>query len=609
MQNRVNLPSGQTIYKMVFGDFKMDPSQPIIKENMKKLPFLFAVMLFMALSISIFAQSPIRVVCIGNSITAGYGNTTQAKAWPGQLNILLGSRYTFLNCASSGTRMSKTVGPSFWNDGNFTNAMNSNPQILIISLGTNDGDQNLWSQIKPTFKKDYIAMIDTFRTKGRNPIIYTCLPPPVFANPYQTANIKNELIPIIREISALKGTYIIDYHNTLLTSGSLFPDGVHPNDDGAIKMANIAYPVIYNNQLIMPYVCINGADSVETISSIVKVGDELTFKPLPKDGGTWSWTGPSGFTATSRLVTLSNIQLNKGGVYTSIYTNTTGWRSIQNYMVTIAGCTAATIIPYINAGSWSSTTFATVNPGSSISFGPQPNDGTWFWTGPNGFFANSREFTVSNIVKSQAGIYTANYYNATGCKTTKDFTITVDGAVVCPTLTSNVSANGGPWQTVTKVSLKSGGSFKFGPGPSDGAWSWTGPSGFSSNSRETSVNNIQINQAGQYIGTFTTVAGCIKTLIITITVDGISAVETPNDDDNSGVKSYPNPVNDMLTLTNVPADTSITVFNLYGQSLLSTKSSHNKGNININVREIKAGSYLVKIGNSGEIKTLKLLKI
>ena len=575
---------------------------------MKKISILISIILSILLSSSISAQAPIKVVCIGNSITAGFGNTTQEKAWPGQLNILLGSRYTFLNCATSGTRMSKTVGPSFWNDGNFTTALSSNPQILIISLGTNDGDQNLWSQIKPTFKKDYIAMIDTFRTKGRNPIIYTCLPPPVFANAYQTANIKNELIPIIREISALKGTYIIDYFTPLLGNSSLFPDGVHPNDAGSLVQANVAYNVVKNSQLIVPYVSINGADSVETTSATVNAGNELTFKPLPKDG-TWSWTGPNGFTATSRLVTLSNIQLNKGGVYTAVYTNAAGFRSVQNFMVTIAGCTAAAIIPYINAGSWASTTSATVNPGGTISFGPQPNDGTWCWTGPNGFFSNSREFSINNILKSQAGVYTASYYNATGCKTTKDFNITVDGAVVCPPLISYISVNG-TWKVagVINASLKSGGSIKFGPWPSDGTWNWTGPNGFSSNSRETSVNNIQTNQAGQYIGTFTTVAGCIETLTLTITVDGISAVETPHDDGNSGIKSYPNPATDIITLTSVPANTSITVFNLCGQTLLSRKSSGDKGNIDMNVRDIKAGSYLIKIGNSGEIKTLKLLK-
>lgn len=574
---------------------------------MKTLNSLIAILvLCIVLPLSLFAQVPIRVVCVGNSITEGYGNSSQAKAWPAQLNNVLGSRYTILNCGASGTRMSKTVGPSYWNDTRFTNAINANPQILIISLGTNDGDQNLWASIKPTFKNDYIAMIDAFRANGRNPIIYTCFPPPVFANAYQTANIKNEIIPIIKEISALKNTYIIDYHTPLLTYGYDFPDGVHPSDDGALVMADIAFSIVKSTQLIKPYISINGADSTETTSATVNGGDQLTFKPQPNDG-TWSWTGPNGFTATSREVTLSNIQLNNGGTYTVIYTNTEGRRSVQNFMVTIVGCTAATIIPYINAGSWSQTTSATVNPGVSISFGPQPNDGMWNWTGPNGFFSNSREFTISNIVKSQAGVYTAAYYNATGCKTTKDFTVMVEGAVVCPTITPYVSVNG-TWKSagVITASLKSGGSIKFGPQPSDGTWSWSGPNGFSSNLRESSVNNIQTKQAGQYIGTFTTIAGCVTTVTFTITVDGINAIDAP-EDNNSGIRFYPNPTTNKVTLTNVPANSSITVFDLCGQSLISIMSSGE--NDTINVKDLKAGSYLIKIGNTGDFKSFKLLKL
>jgi len=568
----------------------------------KSVLFVSVLMFFAFIQTNLHAQ--IRVVCVGNSITEGYSNSTQLKAWPAQLNNLLGKRYTILNCGVSGTRMSKTVGPSYWNDNRFKIALNANPQILIISLGTNDADQGLWPSIRPTFKKDYISMIDSFRSMGKNPIIYTCLPPPVFANANQTANIRNELIPIIREISALKGTYIIDYYTPLLPFSSVFPDGVHPNDEGSAVMADLAYNIIKSNQLITPYVSINNADSVETTTPTVSMGDELTFKPTPSDG-TWSWTGPNGFTSVSRIVTLSSIQLNQGGVYAAVYTNAKGSRSVQSFMVSIDGCTAAKIIPYINAGGWKQATTATVNPGSSLSFGPQPADGTWTWEGPNGFFCNSREFTLNNILKSQEGVYTATYYNSTGCKSTQSFTVKIEGDVVCPTITSYISVNG-VWKSagVNAVSLKSGGSIKFGPQPSDGTWSWTGPNGFSSNSRETSINNIQVKQAGNYIGTFTTVAGCVETIICTITVDGASAIEAPKNE-NSEIKLYPNPADDKVTLTNVPLHTLITVFDVCGQVLLQ-KTSTSENEI-INLISLNKGSYFMKIGD-GCCKTLKLLK-
>lgn len=59
-------------------------------------------------------EIPVRVVCVGNSITEGFGNTCQEKAWPGQLNQLLGRGYTVLNCGVSGTTMFKNSDAPYW---------------------------------------------------------------------------------------------------------------------------------------------------------------------------------------------------------------------------------------------------------------------------------------------------------------------------------------------------------------------------------------------------------------------------------------------------------------------------------------------------------------
>ena len=165
----------------------------------------------------------------------------------------------------------------------------------------------------------------------------------------------------------------------------------------------------------------------------------------------------------------------------------------------------------------------------------------------------------------------------------------------------------GVWQVagVLTATLKSGGSIKFRPQPSDDTWSWTGPNGFSSNSREAGVNNIQTKNSKKYIGTFSTVAGCVKTISFSITVDGVCAVYTPKNE-NLEIRSYPNPAKDVVTLINIPVNTSITVFNLCGQLLLRKKSTVE--NEIIDVHNLRAGSYFIRIGES-ECKTLKLLKI
>lgn len=92
-------------------------------------------------------QQPIKIVCIGNSITEGFGNTCQEKAWPGQLNKLLGAGYSVFNCAVSGTIMFKNSDYPYWNTNRFIKAKEANPQILIIALGTNDADPWRWNKL------------------------------------------------------------------------------------------------------------------------------------------------------------------------------------------------------------------------------------------------------------------------------------------------------------------------------------------------------------------------------------------------------------------------------------------------------------------------------
>jgi hypothetical protein len=96
-------------------------------------------------------------------------------------------------------------------------------------------------------------------------------------------------------------------------------------------------------------------------------------------------------------------------------------------------CTPTAILPFVqvNGGSWQNTATASVAPGGSVLFGPQPTTGgSWSWSGPNNFSATTREVFISNIQASQAGNYVATYTNASGCKSTQTFSLTVTGNAI-----------------------------------------------------------------------------------------------------------------------------------------------------------------------------------
>lgn len=461
---------------------------------------------------------PVRIVCVGNSITAGYGSTSEDTAWPALTNKLLGNQYAVFNCAVSGTTMFKRSNAPYWSTDRFIQAKNLNPQILIISLGTNDADPGRWKSLKNEFKSDYLDMVREFRQEGKDPIIYVCLPPPLFGPDKAPQNkvVEKELIPLLKEIGKEIEAYIIDYHHPLLNANKEFPDNVHPDDTGAALMAQIAYDNIKKHQVIKPYVYVGKRKATNGTVAIVEKGETVTLAPEAKDGS-WKWTGPNRFSSTNKVVTLKNIE--KGGIYTAVFTNKKGQRSIINYLVSMKGSKAVSITGNIKNknGEWQKTNVLSTNPGTNIVLAPQTErtDGTWSWNGPGNFFAYTREIQLETLTSTKAGKYTVTYTDMDGNQSWLDFFITVKGKVICPNTVPYVNINGS-WKQASVLEVEEGQNITFGPHPFNGQWTWEGPNGFTSDRREISISKFDSQKAGEYIGTFTNAAGCKVEQIITL---------------------------------------------------------------------------------------------
>jgi hypothetical protein len=249
----------------------------------------------------------------------------------------------------------------------------------------------------------------------------------------------------------------------------------------------------------------------QNVSSLTaNYSDTVNLGPQPGSGGSWSWTGPSGFTSSSRQ--LNGISLPFGtNVYTATYTNSIGLTSTLAFTITVA---ATPIVPYIevNRGAWQGTNSVTVAPGSIVNLGPQPGSGgTWSWSGPNGFNSNARE--IDGIIPAAASsVFTATYTNPAGVTSTETFTITVPPTAITPYIEVN-----GVWQGTNSVTVAAGSNVNLGPqAAGSGTWSWSGPS-FTASTQQ--VNNVPLTSASNvYTATFTNAAGVISTETFTITI-------------------------------------------------------------------------------------------
>ncbi len=122
---------------------------------------------------------------------------------------------------------------------------------------------------------------------------------------------------------------------------------------GRVYMSTAGRGIVYGEPAavctpttVTPYVQINGETWQQTANASVTVGASVQFGPQPVQGGSWSWSGPNGFSASAREVTLSNIQANQAGSYEATYTNSAGCQSVQVFDVMVAGGSGSILREY-----------------------------------------------------------------------------------------------------------------------------------------------------------------------------------------------------------------------------------------------------------------------
>jgi acyl-CoA thioesterase I len=185
----------------------------------------------------------IKLVCVGNSITEGYGTANIAfDNYPAQTAILLSDEWSVKNAGVSGRTMLRNGDFPIWNEQKFKDGLAFNPDVVTIALGTNDSKPYNWIY-KDNFVADYSAMIDTFRSLPSHPTVWLCLPPPSFSDAFDISDsvINADIIPMIRGLAETKGCQIVDFNTLLLGHSDLVPDGIHPNTFGSALMAEYLF--------------------------------------------------------------------------------------------------------------------------------------------------------------------------------------------------------------------------------------------------------------------------------------------------------------------------------------------------------------------------------
>ena len=289
----------------------------------------------------IIAQSPIRVACIGNSVTYGYGHhNPKATSYPTRLGQMLGSNYEVRNFGHSGATLLNHGHRPYTQQQAFHDALAFVPDKAIIHLGLNDTDPRNWPNYRDEFIPDYLGLIDTLRAVNPKVEVWICRMTPIFHGHRRfksgTRDWHAQIQEAIEEVAHLAGVHLIDLHKPLYHRPDLFADALHPNVEGAEILAQTVYsamtgnygglslPAIYSDHMVIqrdkPFVLQGIANAGSKITA--QLGKERQRTTTASDG-TWQLTfkprkatrEPATLTVTDGDTTLTRSNILVGEVW------------------------------------------------------------------------------------------------------------------------------------------------------------------------------------------------------------------------------------------------------------------------------------------------------
>ncbi|MDD3792132.1 MAG: GDSL-type esterase/lipase family protein [Candidatus Bathyarchaeota archaeon] len=189
-------------------------------------------------SVTNYLSNITRVACVGDSIT-------QESEYPSKLQKLLGTNYEVKNFGVSGSTVSVESKIPYVNQPQFKWAVEYEPNLVFILLGTNDANPEIAYDVED-LDDDYSIIVNAFQQLPSKPQIILIKSPPIFTDncSYNNTRLVTDVIPQIEYFAEQMNLTTIDLYGALENRVDCFSDGVHPNDNGSTIIASTIYNAI-----------------------------------------------------------------------------------------------------------------------------------------------------------------------------------------------------------------------------------------------------------------------------------------------------------------------------------------------------------------------------
>ncbi len=208
---------------------------------MKKLVFVALMLLIVGCQEE---SQPIKVACVGDSITFGAGIVNREKnSYPAQLQEYLGDGYEVKNFGVSATTVLCEGKQPYVNTDQYKASLEYNPDIVFIKMGTNAA-ANRNAELRHLFDQEYRKFVDTYVNLPSKPRVILLTPVRSWLeHDHGDDIIRNEIIPVVNKIAYENNLDIINMHNLFGDKWvqHIMPDKLHPSSIGAGDMAMKLY--------------------------------------------------------------------------------------------------------------------------------------------------------------------------------------------------------------------------------------------------------------------------------------------------------------------------------------------------------------------------------
>ncbi len=194
-------------------------------------------------------QKILKVACIGDQIMLGE-QIDSIDRYPAQLQWLLGDKYQVKTYALNNATVLINGTQPFLSDTLYKQAIDFQPDIVVINLGINDTKTKDWLTYGQEFLEDYMNLVETFMTLHSRPKVFICRPTKPFSNvdEINDSTLQAGVLPDIDSVSAWRHLRQIDLYNITSYRSDMFINYVYPDRTGCRILAETIADAIISDK-------------------------------------------------------------------------------------------------------------------------------------------------------------------------------------------------------------------------------------------------------------------------------------------------------------------------------------------------------------------------